>query len=126
AEIAGRLGWGDPASVTHHKQIKELLHYRCFDVALTRNKGLVNMSTESLVNSELTKVNWKETHFRTLLKHTPYKGNDNAEYRSQLQVIMDVLQHFANDKKVTAKWITGIAIREAWYRELGLLMRDLL
>ena len=55
---------------------------------LTRDAAIVNHANNDVVNSELTIVNWAESHFRTFLKALPYtNGNKNrvafisVEYR---------------------------------------------
>lgn len=123
AEIAPRLGWESPSMVTFHKQIKDRLHARVFRMAsgeFTKKPGLVNDDKGALVNQEFTIVNFKETHLRALISELP--AQDNASYRGQLRVIRQALE--AQD--ITAKKIGQWASREAWYRELGILMRDTL
>lgn len=117
------LNWS-PETVTRYKNIKEKL---CpFAWKLTKNQELVNSDSNDLVNIELTKVKWTETHFRAIFSYLSVNGvKDNAIMRAQVAVIQDALKQFADPKKkVTAKWIGDVAEEQAWYVKLAKYMRD--
>ena len=67
-QIADELGWKSAAKVTYHTNIKNGLHLQSWDLArLTKKPNSVNGNSKTLVNQELTKVNWNERQFRELL-----------------------------------------------------------
>ena len=128
-QIADELGWSAPM-VTYHANIRRLLHERVWEMArygLTKNADMVNADTNILVNDELTKVNWRETHFRALLEHLPCENGDRAQYRAQRRAVSEIMARFTQpdkrfgqtQKKVTARWISQVAQRESWYRTLA-------
>ncbi len=132
-QIAEELGtgWG-VGLVSYHKQIKEKLHSRAWDLArFTKNMGLVNNDETDLVNPNFTIVNWRETHFRALLRHLPYEG-DHASMRAQVRAVKDIISR-ANEKdkrfgqvqkQVTAAWIDALASKYAWHLRLSRYLRD--
>ena len=127
-QIAEELGWG-PTLVSYYKSVCEKLHPRVWVEAregFTKNGEEVKDGEGEVVNSEFTKVNWTETHFRSLLQHLPYNPQepDRAIYRAQLAVIRDAQgrsmqgdKRFGQtEKKVTAKWIGAAARKQAYNR----------
>ena len=110
-QIAKELGWTE-AFVSYHKHIKERLHPRAWDLArntLTKTTAFVNGEENELVKAELTVVNWRESHFRVLLKHLPCDDGDHASMRAQMAVIRDAMKRWETGK-VTARWIEEAAI----------------
>ena len=68
-QIAKELGWSEGA-VFNYKAIKDYLHPRAWSLArLTNFNSFVSEDDDGLVSPKLTKVSWRETHFRALLKH---------------------------------------------------------
>jgi DNA modification methylase len=125
AEIAQRLGWSTAPMVTYHKQIKERLHPRCFDLAtgeLNKNDNLFNSIDDDSFNPQLNKFNWRVTHLMEIVSEIPY--TDRASYRAQWRVISQILELADNDKKITAAKIAKIAKRESWHAQLGRVIRD--
>lgn len=129
-QIADELGWNDTATVTRYSNIKIKLHSQAWNLArwgLTRNLDLSTNDLEGLVNSELTIVNWSESHFRTMLKHLAVitGAPDRMTMRAQIKVVQETLDRFADpEKKVTAKWLGPTAIRHAWHVKLAKYLRD--
>lgn len=125
-QIAEELGFGSTALVSYHGNIKRLLHPATWSAArLTKSDTLVNQSDDGVVNDGLTKVNWRETHFRAFLSHLPYTDGDRPIMRAQVRAIREILARFAQaDKKVTAKWIDDLAARYAWHVYLEKYLRD--
>lgn len=120
-EIAKELGWFTEAQVSYYRQIKEKLHPVAWSLArgLTKIQGLLIDSGKPLVNSELTIVNWRESHFRSLLQHVGHDSPTSVQRYAQVQAIKAILARFDDpQKKVTAKNITPIAQKYAWYAQL--------
>lgn len=125
-ELAVELVWSIEL-VSKYKQIKDKLHPLTWELArdCTKNKNSVQQENKTLVQSDCTKVQWRETHFRALIAALPC--TDNISYRFQLKLIRAAIDRFIKDdprKRVTAKWIENEAIRYGWYAELAKYMRD--
>lgn len=116
-QIAGELGWESAAKVSYYSNIKRLLHPTAWDCArLTKTPLSVNAASDGVVNSELTNVNWSESHFRSFLTELPYRDNDpHATMRAQVAAIRELL---AGNKR-TAKIAGEVARRHAWYLTLA-------
>ncbi|MDP3064171.1 MAG: DNA methyltransferase [Chloroflexota bacterium] len=118
-QLADELGW-TPAFVTYHTNIREQLHPRAWDLArngLTITPPVVKEEEDSPVKQELTIVNWRESHFRALLRHLPCVDGDHGAMRAQMAVLQDALKRWPTGK-VTARWIEEAAARQAWHLSL--------
>jgi DNA modification methylase len=119
-QIAKELGW-DRTAVVHYSQIKECLHPEAWRLArsgVTRNGSLVTEPDQDVVLPEVTIVNWRESHFRSLLRHLPCADRHRGTMRAQIAVLKEALKRWNSDKKVTAKWIEEVAMRYAWHLKL--------
>ncbi len=79
-QIADELGW-TKQQVSQYSLIKERLYPTAWDMARcpsTNNGKLVDTDNDAMVD-------WKERHFRALLKHLSYKDNDRAVMRAQIK-----------------------------------------
>jgi len=133
-QIAGELGWDEPY-VTRHKQICELLHPKSWQLSRagfpkkpelendgsksleTRNCQLATDDDQELSKQGLPIGNWRESHFRALLKHLPCSNSDRGAIRAQMAVIQHALKRWETNK-VTAKWMEEVAMRYAWHLKL--------
>ncbi|MCB0165606.1 MAG: hypothetical protein KDI79_15350 [Anaerolineae bacterium] len=85
--------------MSYYTRIKTALHPLAWGLSrgITKNSNLLIADTESVVISDITIVNWKESHFRALLSHLPLNGHrDNAVMRGQLAVIRQALSRFSD------------------------------
>lgn len=133
-QIADELGWGSAAKVSYYSGIRSNLHPRAWGLArgLTINDNLLRVTGETVVNPELTNVNWQESHFRALLKFLSWQEGDRAIMRAQLKAIRAIITRAGQEDKrfgqtqkmVTAKWIGTLAQRHAWHVQLAKHMRD--
>ena len=117
--IAKELGWSE-TRVTRYSSIKSLLHPRAWSYARTELPKNVDLATdhEELVgNRELPIGNWRESHFRALLRYLPCTNSDRGAMRAQMAVIQDALKRW-EASKVTARWIEEAAMRYAWHLKL--------
>ncbi len=88
-QIADEMGW-TPANVTYYSNIRKELHPIAWKLArseLTKNGSSVSEEGETVVNQELTIVNWSESHFRALLQYLPCPDGDRAIMRAQIEAI---------------------------------------
>lgn len=123
--IADEVGFGDPATVTRFSNIKTKLHSLAWSTArygLTKNADQGKNEQNTLVNQELTKVNFTERHFRDFLSALPYaNGSANrATMRAQVKAIRELM---AGDK-LTAKVAGEVAQRHAWHTKLAKIMNS--
>lgn len=119
-QIADELGI-DSAMVTRYAKIKAELHPRAWQMArceLTKDRASVNRDDDGVVNLELTKVNWSESHFRPFLQHIPCPNGDRATMRAQVGAIRELMDRGT----FTAKIVGEVAQRYAWHTILARLM----
>ena len=119
-QIAKELGWSE-AHITRYGSIKAQLHPKVWDVArnpLPKTATLVDDRAVEFGNQELPIVNWRESHFRALLRHLPCTNGDRAAMRAQVTVLKEALNRWNSERKVTAQWIEEMAIRRAWHLKL--------
>lgn len=129
ADIAPRIDKGIDL-VSKYKLIKERLHPRAFEIASTKDGGLVDGSDIELVESNSTKVEWRETHLRKIV--SVLSAEDHGTYRAQLAVIRAAMARVNEKdkrfgqvhKKVTAKWLGQVVAEHAWKLKLARYMRD--
>jgi len=121
AKIGGELGW-ERVPVVQHRNIKANLHPAAWDLArwgVTKNGNLVTNEESSLVTSDVTKVTWRETHFRAFLSELPLgKDSRRATMRAQVAAVSELL---CKDK-LTAKIAGEVARRHAWHMSLAVQM----
>ena len=119
-QIAKDLGWSE-AHVTRYASIREQLHPKVWDIAknpLPKTATLVTDEEEGIGKQELPIVNWRESHFRALLRHLPCIDSDRAAMRAQMAVLKEALKRWNSERKVTARWIEDAAMRRAWHLKL--------
>ena len=71
-QIARNIGWNTKQQVEQYVSIKADLHPAAWMLARyasTRNGNSVDGESSGVVDAESTIVDWKESHFRALLKH---------------------------------------------------------
>lgn len=122
AQIANVLGWTTKQQVDQYTSIKTKLHPRAWTLAAygsTTNPSLVDSVESDVVDSASTKVDWKETHFRSFLSHLPCPNGDRAIMRAQVRAISELI---AKPTKLTAKVAGDVAEHYAWYTRLAKLM----
>lgn len=121
-QIAEALELPDTATVTRYSNIKMKLHSGAWTLAKELPKGfdLGNLEEKDSGNLELPLGNWRERHFRELLKHLAWERDKTPGVRTaQIKAISEILAQFIKDeKKVTAKWIGRLTIRYAWQIKL--------
>ena len=138
--IATELGWKTTEQVYQHGNIKKSLHERAWLLArngeLTKTEDVVSEESKPVVSRELTKVGWRETHFRAFLaalpcpvwkEGEPRPADYRAAMRAQLAVIREAQARAGQgdkrfgqtEKQVTAKWLGAVAERHAWQKKLA-------
>lgn len=89
--IAGELGWSTKQQVNLYTNVRRGLHLNAWNLARylsTRKSILLTEQEKNVVDAKSTIVDWRESHFRSLLSHLSLNGQrDNAIMRGQLQVI---------------------------------------
>ncbi len=127
-DIKNEVGWSVDF-ISKYGLVKSKLHPLSWNLARwnsTRKMDLVESTKNTLVEFNSTKVEWRETYFRSLLSHISLNGHkDNAIMRAQLKTIRATFKQSADPKKkVTAEWIGKEAARHAWHTKLAKYMRD--
>jgi len=116
-KIGAELGW-ERVPVIQHRNIKTNLHTRAWDIArwgVTKNDDVVTADESTIVTSSVTKVTWRETHFRAFLSELPCPNGDRAPMRAQVAAIRELL----SKDKLTAKVAGEVARRHAWHMNLA-------
>lgn len=128
-QVIDALGWASEM-VTRHKNIKTKMCKSAWMRArwLTSTSELVRESEKDIVNSELTIVNFVETHFRAFLKELPYDRSnpDRNIMRAQVAAITELIEEARNPKRngegskaLTAKVAGTVARKWAWWAKLA-------